>query len=96
MPVVKPKSVMMIMAGTPGPPGPPGESIVEAYTRRVDFVGDELIYVGEALPGSLESDDVWRIKKVTIDTQGNVSITWADGAAEFAHIWDDRLQIQYS
>lgn len=68
----------------------------EVYSKRVDFVGDDVIYKGEALVGSLVSDGVWRIRKITIGIDGDVTEVWANGLATFVHIWDNRLTYTYS
>lgn len=84
--------------GASGPPGPPG--ILEddiMYSKRVDFISDEILYRGEAPVGSLETASVWRIRIVTIaSSDGDVSETWASGTAEFDKIWSDRATYVYS
>ncbi len=62
--------------------------------KRVDFVGDTLIYLGEADPGTAESAASWRIKK--IDTTGDIFILWADGNNNYDNVWDNRLSLSYS
>jgi hypothetical protein len=70
----------------------------------VDEAGGGVIYVGQAAPGSLLADPVWRIKKLT--TVGTVTTTeWAvvvagdadagDQLAGFHHIWDGRAGLTY-
>lgn len=71
--------------------GPVAES---PRAKRVDFVGDTLIYLGEADPGTAESAASWRIKK--IDTTGDISILWADGNNNYDNVWDNRLSLSYS
>lgn len=66
------------------------------YAKLADFVGSDVIYKGEAIPGSLTSSPVWRISKVTIALDGDVSEQWAGGTAEFNKIWDNRLALSYS
>lgn len=63
--------------------------------RRVDFVGETLIYRGEAAPGTDETDAVWRIKRVVFGPDGDVTETWADGGSAFAHAWADRAALNY-
>lgn len=65
------------------------------YSKRVDFVSDDLIYKGEAAVGSLEGDPVWRIRYVQIGADGDVSETWANGDASFSHEWTDRATYNY-
>lgn len=70
--------------------------------ERIDFQDNEtVIYNGEADPGSLDSQPVWRIKRTTlIEPSSNldveVVVEWADGNAEFDNVWDDRLTLSYS
>lgn len=66
------------------------------YTTRVDFVGETVIYRGEAAPGSDEAAAVWRIRKITFAPDGDVSTVYANGSAEFAHVWADRATEIYS
>lgn len=79
-----------------GPPGPPGASAGETmpYAKRTDFVGENLIYKGEALPGSLESASVWRISRLTI-IGDDIIEEWANGTAEFAAAWSERASFAY-
>lgn len=84
-----------IEVGIPGPPGPPGPGAGETvpYAKRTDFVGDTLIYKGEAAPGSLETAPVWRISRLTF-VGDDVSEQWADTAA-FTQVWTNRLALTY-
>lgn len=66
------------------------------YAKRIDFISDNLIYKGEALPGSSESAPVWRIHKVTLATDSDVAETWADGVSTYTKVWDQRLTYNYS
>lgn len=65
------------------------------HTARVDFVGETIIYRGEAAPGSDEAAPVWRIRKITFGDGGDVSTVYANGNAEFAHVWADRGTLTY-
>lgn len=65
-------------------------------SRRVDFVGETLLYRGEAAPGADEAAPVWRIKCIQFAPDGDVTETWADGAAAYAHAWADRATLTYS
>ena len=82
--------------GPAGPPGPAGDEVV-MYSKRVDFINDNLLYRGEAIPGALESNAVWRIRKITISAvDDDVVETWADGTDAFTKVWDNRLGYTYS
>lgn len=85
--------------GPPGREGAPGiaeEDIV--YAKRLDMVNSDTFYRGEAQTGSNESDPVWRIRRVTMITVGelvDLSEEWADGEAAFVHKWADRASLNY-
>jgi|OpeIllAssembly_1097287.scaffolds.fasta_scaffold00006_6 hypothetical protein len=83
--------------GPPGPPGPPGVSEEDVvYTKRLDVVSDLLMYRGEAAVGSVETNPVWRIRRITIAVDGDITEEWASGTADFIHPWTDRLALSYS
>lgn len=66
-----------------------------AYTKLLDQVSSELLYVGEAVPESLESAAVWRIQRIIFDNLGNVEeIRYADGGL-FDQIWNNRTILTY-
>lgn len=92
--VVEIENTNTIITGIPGPPGISEENIV--YAKQVDFVTDDLFYKGEAAVGSLLSDPAWRIRKITIGIDGDVSETWAAGNAIFDKVWDNRVSLNYS
>jgi hypothetical protein len=56
---------------------------------RVDEASDTVTYIGEAEPGSTDSEAKWRIKRIVVS--GTVtSITWALNNPDFVHVWNDR------
>ena len=61
------------------------------YDSRLDN-GATYMYVGEALPGSLDSDAVWRIKRYV---QATLQGDWADGTEAFTKVWNDRATYTY-
>lgn len=69
------------------------------FSRRSDFVGDTIIYRGEAVPGASDSAPVWRIKRIEFITGGDgkqdIDEKWAGGSAAFANVWDDRATLGY-
>jgi hypothetical protein len=81
--------------GPTGPQGPAGGEDV-ALSKQVDFIDDNHIYIGEANPGSTFSAAVWRIKYIVILSDGDVSITWADGNDSFDNVWNNRASYSYS
>jgi len=70
----------------------PVSSSASQYSVRVDE-GATYTYIAEAAPGSLTSDAVWRVKRLTNAT---TSLQWAGGDAGFDKIWDDRVSLIYS
>jgi len=67
-----------------------------AYSKRTDFVGEDVIYRGEAAVGSNEGTAVWRIRKLVLDVDGDVAETWAGGTAAFDKAWSLRTTYVYS
>lgn len=67
-----------------------------AYAQVIDVVSDYLIYKGWAAVGALTSAPLWRIQKIVIGFDDDVTKTWADGDAEFDNIWNNRLSLTYS
>lgn len=94
-------NTVIIAEGIQGPTGPTGPSGTEEdamYAKRVDFIEEEdLLYRGEAVPGTLDANPVWRIRKITISAiDSDVEETWAGGNDTFDKIWDNRLSYTYS
>lgn len=79
---------------------PVGDSIETAeevmFSKRVDFINDNLLYKAESAAGTLDSSPLWRISKVVIENDGDVIETWAEGTASFDKIWTNRLSYTYS
>lgn len=86
-------SPTIIVTGLVGPIGRSEESM--AYTKLVDFVSDSELYKGEAVPGALKSQAIWRIRKINIALDGDITEVWADGTDTFAKVWDDRASYSY-
>ena len=80
--------------GATGPMGAIEDDIMRA--KRVDFVGDTIIYTGQAAPGSLTSAAVWRIKRTTFGPGDDVTEEWAGGNEAFDKVWDNRAGLSYS
>jgi hypothetical protein len=74
------------------------EEVAEKNTQALDYDNDgNLVYIGEAEPGSVKSNPVWAIKRLIYDINGDVSdVLWANGTSEKIHIWDDRTTLIYS
>ena len=79
-----------------GQQGTPAEDKVP-LARRVDFVGDTLIYRGMAVPGTADATNGWRIEEITfVGADEDVEIRWASGNANFDKVWNDRAMYSYS
>jgi hypothetical protein len=61
--------------------------------RVDDYSTPDVIYIGSAISGTLESAAEWQVKK--IDTSTGVSITFADSDARFNNVWDNRTSLTY-
>ena len=52
--------------------------------------------VERSLARKATSSATWQIQKLAFGTDGDVTITWADGDAAFDNIWDNRASLTYS
>ena len=93
--LVQSVSSEVILAGAIGPRGLNAEDI-DVYSKRIDFVSDNELYKGEALAGSSETAAVWRIRKVLIEVDSDISEKWASGTTDFDKVWANRLALSYS
>lgn len=71
------------------------------HIMNVDYgPGDEPVYFGEAMPGTLNSEAGWRIYRYEYETiEGDlevVGIRFASGDTSFDKVWDDREDYEYS
>lgn len=67
----------------------------QVLTTNLDDAGSGVSYVGKAKPGSATSSAVWRVFKM-VEASGDITITYADGNAQFDNIWDNRASLSYS
>lgn len=74
----------------------PEDVMPPVYATRTDFASSTVIYVGEAVPGTLDADAAWRIKRLTIAGDDDVTTEWASGTASFVNAWADRASLSYS
>ena len=70
--------------------------MAQAVRTDTDGGNPETIYRGTANPGTLTSAASWRIERITIATDGDVTIVHADGNDNFDNIWDNRAGLSYS
>lgn len=65
------------------------------YTKLLDQVDSLTLYLGEALPETLETAPDWRIQRIIFDSSGEVDeVRFANGG-EFNQIWADRYTLTY-
>lgn len=78
--------------------GSPGVGV--AQTTRTDTIDPtvfpEVTYKGTAAAGSLETATVWRIQRLTVQSDGDTEVLWADGDTNYDNRWDQRLSLSYS
>lgn len=66
-----------------------------SYKTIIDEVNKNLSYVGDAIPGTVTSASLWKIRR--IQTSGSVTtVSFADGNSNFDNIWDNRASLTYS
>lgn len=70
------------------------EELMNALANRVDFVGN-VIYRGEANAGTDNDSPFWRIRKITVDGDSDVTTEFAEGSAEYKYVWSDRATYSY-
>jgi hypothetical protein len=90
-----PSQPSVLEVGLIGPQGPAGTGEEDMpYAKRVDFVGDTLLYRGEAAPGAAETAPAWRIQRLTF-VGDDVTYEWAAGTAAFDKVWANRATLSY-
>jgi hypothetical protein len=66
------------------------------FSKRIDFITDNLLYRGEAEPGISTADPYWRIRRITIsDIDDDIIEIWASGDDNFDKVWDSRIGYSY-
>ncbi len=71
-----------------------------ALTTRSDTIDPtvfpEVTYRGDAVPGTATSASLWRVQRMTMQSDGDTEIVFADGDDNFDNIYDNRLSLSYS
>lgn len=71
-----------------------------ALTTRTDTIDPaaipEVTYRGDALPGTTTATAAWRVTRLSLSSDGDIEILYADGDDAFDNIWDNRLSLSYS
>jgi YD repeat-containing protein len=67
------------------------------YTQKMENnASGNVVYFGEAEPGTATSASGWRIRKFTYDGNGAITdIQWADNETGFVKSWDNRASYTY-
>jgi hypothetical protein len=77
--------------------GSPGSVSLTTRSDTIDpTVFPEVTYRGDALPGTVTSAASWRVQQLTLQSDGDMAILFADGDDNFDNIWDNRLSLSYS
>jgi len=63
------------------------------YKRLDDTTTLNMIYIGEATPGTATSASTWRIKR--LDVSAGLIIQWAD-SGDFTQVWNNRASLTYN
>lgn len=89
--------ILVVAQGPQGAPGAPGVAEEEVpYAKRIDWVSDTVLYKGEAAVGTLDGGATWRIQRITLGADDDVTVEWADGVSDFTKTWTNRLSYTYS
>jgi hypothetical protein len=99
--VVSPEQeIFLIVSGSQGPAGLNGQNGTwedeVPMSKKVDFVGDTIIYIGRAVPGTDAGTSLWQISRTTLAPDDDVVVEWAAGNANYDKKWNDRLTLTYS
>lgn len=67
---------------------------MESFSKRVEKIFEET-FIGFAEPGSETSEAKWQIRRISFDSNGNLSQRFAQGDVEFDNVWDDYASLSY-
>jgi len=72
----------------------PGAQLITVISYNAN---QDIEYIGNAAPGSLTSESVWKIISLTYDVNDNIeTVVYASGDRKFDKIWDNRASYTYS
>lgn len=69
------------------------------YDRLIEEVvvgANTFTYIGQADPGSVRADTVWRIKRIAEYANGTIEDAWSNDSDAFVRSWDDKLTYNYN
>jgi hypothetical protein len=61
---------------------------------RIDDSNPDVVYNGFVVAGTIVSDAVWAIQKVTKEKAATI-YEWADGDELYDNIWENRYELNY-
>jgi hypothetical protein len=65
------------------------------YTKLIDDTIPDTMYLGEAVPNSIETAPVWRIQRIDFDSNGNVDSVRFAASGQFTQVWNNRASLTY-
>ena len=65
-------------------------------TLITDVVSSSIMYIGKAACGASTSQAVWQILKLTTDTNGGITVSYANGNSLYNNIWVNRASLTYT
>lgn len=72
----------------------PGVQLITVISYNAN---QDIEYIGNAAPGSLASESVWKIINLTYDVNDNIeTVVYASGNRKFDKVWDNRASYTYS
>lgn len=73
-----------------------GSQFLTSRTVSAEVGDTQIMYIGLAYPGSLESDAVWMIQRIAVNSDDSTITLFAAGSAKFNQVWADREHLIYS
>ena len=67
------------------------------YIQRISYNADNLAeYIGLAIPGTLDANTKWQIRKLTYSGMNVTAVNFAGGSNAFSSSWNLRATYSYS
>lgn len=64
-------------------------------TVKLDVASSTVTYVGKASPGAATSAAAWKVFRITTNAEGDLDLEYANSAATYANVWDNRASLTY-
>lgn len=90
------KEIFNVKVAVNGGGGGGGQEPVAKFDTLIDKSGFPIIYVGEAVAGTIESASAWRVAQIDKTDPTQPKIRYADKTAEFVKSWTDRASYDYT